>query len=150
MVDNLFLLAVAAFGLGLSLATYRFIALRQGWPMGAFHADMPWLPLLIGLASLLLAVLFAAARGTAAGGWVIILFGTLLAIFWTGFLRVGSQISLFLAPAAAVLLIMSWLAVPLGGTAFERTGWTRGEPGRYVGGTYYDNRYSGDSSGTAR
>ena len=39
--------------------------------------------------------------------------GILLAIFWTGFLRVGSQISLFLAPIASVLLITGWLSLPL-------------------------------------
>ena len=43
----------------------------------------------------------------------VVLFGVLLAIFWTGFLRVGSQISLFLAPVATVLLIAGWLAQPL-------------------------------------
>jgi hypothetical protein len=44
---------------------------------------------------------------------VIILFGILLAIFWTGFLRVGSQVSLFLAPVATVLLITGWLSIPV-------------------------------------
>ncbi|WP_072396884.1 hypothetical protein [Hyphomicrobium sp. CS1GBMeth3] len=112
MIDNLFLLAVAALGWGLSLATYRMFALRQSWPMGALQIDFPVLPALIGAISAFVAILFAAIRGAEAGGGVILLFGILLAIFWTGFLRVGSQVSLFLAPIATVLLILGWLAQP--------------------------------------
>lgn len=52
MVDNLFLLAVAALGWGLSLATYRLFARSRGWPMGALQADLPFVPVLIGLAGL--------------------------------------------------------------------------------------------------
>lgn len=137
MIDNLFLLAVASIGLGLSLATYRLFADRHGWPMGSLHADMPWLPALIGLVAFLLGLMFAVARGSAAGGWGIILFGALLAVFWTGFLRVGSQISLFLAPIAAALLLMTWFAVPL---SYDRAGWNQGDPGAFVGSTYYDNK----------
>jgi hypothetical protein len=33
-------------------------------------------------------------------------------VFWTGFLRVGSQLSLLLAPLASILLILGWLAQP--------------------------------------
>jgi hypothetical protein len=58
------------------------------------------------------ALWFAFARGADYGGWVIVLFGILLAVFWTGFLRVGSQISLFLAPIATVLLITGWASMP--------------------------------------
>lgn len=115
MIDNLFLLAVAALGWGLSLTTYRFFARRHGWPMGALQIDFPTVPALIGAISILFALLFAFTRGAEAGGWVIVLFGILLAIFWTGFLRVGSQISLFLAPIATVLLITGWLSLPLTG-----------------------------------
>jgi hypothetical protein len=111
MIDNLFLLAVAALGWGLSLATYRLFALRHRWPMGALQIDFPAIPVLIGLAAVIVAVLFAVIRGADAGGWVIVLFGILLAVFWTGFLRVGSQISLFLAPLATVLLITGWLSL---------------------------------------
>lgn len=114
MIDNLFLLAIGAFGWGLSLASYRFFARRYGWPMGALHADLPAVPTLLGLVSLMAAVGFAAARGTDYGGWIIVAFGLALAIFWIGFLRVGSQISLFLAPAAAALLVLGWLIVPFG------------------------------------
>lgn len=114
MFDNMFLLAVAALGWGLSLTTYAFFARRQEWPMGALQIDVPVVPVLLGLFSVVIAIWFAATRGPDDGGWVIVLFGVLLAIFWTGFLRVGSQISLFLAPAATVLLILAWLAVPVG------------------------------------
>jgi len=109
MVDNLFLLAVAAFGWGLSLCTYRLFARRNNWPMGALHADLPIIPILLGLAALIAGLTFAAARGPDSGGWVIIGCGLLLALFWTGFLRVGSQISLFLAPLAGILLVVGWL-----------------------------------------
>ncbi len=112
MIDNLFLLAVAALGWGLSLATYNFFARRQQWPMGALQVDFPVVPVLLGVFAISNALWFAAARGTEYGGWVIVLFGVLLAIFWTGFLRVGSQISLFLAPIAAVLLIAGWATLP--------------------------------------
>ena len=47
--------------------------------------------------------LFAAARGFEYGGWLILARGLLLAVFWTGFPRVGSQIALFLAPIAGAL-----------------------------------------------
>lgn len=113
MMDNLFLLAVAALGWGISLATYGFIARQRSWPMGALQVDFPAVPILLGLFSVLISIWFAVTRGVDAGGWVIVLFGILLAIFWTGFLRVGSQISLFLAPIATVLLITGWLSTPL-------------------------------------
>jgi hypothetical protein len=112
MIDNLLLLAIGAFGWGLSLATYRVFARREEWPMGALHADLPAVPVVIGLFALLAAIGFAAARGSETGGLVIVVSGVLLAVFWTGFLRVGSQISLLLAPAAAVLLILGWLTGP--------------------------------------
>ncbi len=114
MIDNLFLLAIAAFGWGLSLATYRLFARRYGWPMGSLQADLPVIPILLGLAALVAAIAYSAARGADYGGWVIVVCGLLLAVFWTGFLRVGSQISLFLAPWAGFLLLLGWLAEPLG------------------------------------
>lgn len=114
MMDNLFLLAVAALGWGLSLATYSIFAIRHQWPMGALQMDFPAIPVLLGLVSIAIALWFAVARGPDDGGWVIVLFGVLLAIFWTGFLRVGSQISLFLAPVATALLVLNWLSIPLG------------------------------------
>lgn len=113
-MDNLFLLAVAAFGWGLSLATYRLFARSNGWPMGALQADLPIVPVLLGLIGLISGLLFATARGADDGGWAIIGFGLVFAGVWTAFLRVGSQLSLFLAPFATFLLLLGWLSVPLG------------------------------------
>lgn len=125
MVDNLFLLAVAALGWGLSLATYRLFARSNGWPMGALQADLPVVPVLIGLSGLIAGLLFATARGGEDGGWVIIVFGVLLAALWTGFLRVGSQIGLFLVPVVTFLLLLGWLAVPLG---YSERKWATEQP----------------------
>jgi hypothetical protein len=113
-VDNLFFLAVLSLGWGLSLATYRLFARRRAWPMGTWQAELPFLPVLIGLIGLLAGLAFAAVRGAGDGGVVIILLGLILAALWTGLLRVGSQVSLFLAPIATFLLLLGWLAVPLG------------------------------------
>jgi hypothetical protein len=111
LVDIGFILAVIAFGLGLSLATYRAVATQSDWPMGAWHHSRPRLPIMIGVASLLLACAYAFARGY--GGYVlsalaIPIFGFAWAGFWTGFLRVGAQSALLLAPLAAALLIVRW------------------------------------------
>ncbi|SFV33649.1 hypothetical protein [Hyphomicrobium facile] len=125
MVDNLFLLAVAAVGWGLSLATYRLFARTRSWPMGALQADMPFIPVLIGLGGLFAGLLFATARGADDGGWMIIALGLLFAALWTGFLRVGSQLALFLAPIATFLLLLGWLAVPLG---FSERRWATERP----------------------
>lgn len=124
-VDNLFLLAVAALGWGLSLATYRLFARSRGWPMGALQAEAPFIPVLIGLAGLFSGLLFATVRGADDGGWILIVFGLLFAALWTGLLRVGSQISLFLAPIATFLLLLGWLAVPLG---FSERKWATERP----------------------
>ncbi|MDX2289499.1 MAG: hypothetical protein NW217_11850 [Hyphomicrobiaceae bacterium] len=129
MIDNLFLLAMASLGWGLSLATYRLFARRFAWPMGALHADLPVIPILIGLVAVLAGVMFAAARGAENGGWIMIGFGFLLALFWTGFLRVGSQVSLFLAPLAAFMLVVGWFSVPLG---FGIEGWATKTPGELL------------------
>ena len=109
IVDLPFFFAMLAFGWGLSLATYRMFALHYGWPMGTLQAQVPVVPVLIGLVCVTVAFLFAAARGTEFGGWIIVLLGLLLAVFWTGFLRVASQTSLFLAPISVLLLIIFWL-----------------------------------------
>lgn len=113
MADSLFLLAIVAFGLGLSLLTYRQAALLFGWPMGMPHRDWPAVPILLGLFSLLPALVFAIEQSSPLAGWGIIGCGLLLAAFWTGFLRVGSQVSLFVAPLAAAALVALWA----GGTA---------------------------------
>lgn len=111
MIDLPALLAIAALGWGLSLATYRAFARRNGWPLGSLHADLPAVPTIIGLVAIFVALAFASWRGTADGGWIVVLFGVLLWVFWTGFLRVGSQVSLFLAPIATAFLIFVWLAL---------------------------------------
>jgi hypothetical protein len=112
IVDLGFILAVVAFGSGLSLATYRVFAGRLGWPMGTWHKERPALPILVGILSLLLAGAYALARGY--GGYVVSAsaipaFGIAWAAFWTGFLRVGAQSALLLAPLAAALLIVRWI-----------------------------------------
>ena len=111
-IDVGFVLAVGAFGWGLSLATYRVFARRHGWPMGSWQQQRPGLTIIVGVLSTLLATLFALARGH--GGHVlsaslIPVFGVAWAVFWTGFLRVGAQSALLLAPVAAVLLLVRWL-----------------------------------------
>lgn len=113
MFDNLSYLAMMAFGFGLSLATYRLFAMRNSWPMGAFHADLPAVPIMIGLVSLVVGVLFAASVGDVRG-WMILGLGFVLWLVWTSLLRVGSQLSLFLAPLATGLLLMGWLGSMFG------------------------------------
>src|SRR5262249_30084433 len=107
-----FVLAVIAFGMGLSLATYRAVAAQLGWPMGIWHLERPGLPVLIGLGCLVLACAYAFAR--AYGGYflsaaVFPIFGLAWAGFWTGFLRVGAQSALLLAPLVAALLVVRWM-----------------------------------------
>jgi len=110
-VDVLFLLAAAAIGLGLSLATYRIFAVQNEWPMGELQRNKPLVPILLGVFALVIGFLFAAARGPEFGGWWIIGAGVVFAVFWTGFMRVAGQISLVLAPAATVLLLLGWIGV---------------------------------------
>jgi hypothetical protein len=111
VVDLGFVLAVVAFGSGLSLATYRVFAGRLGWPMGVWHSQRPALPVLVGISAVLLAAAYAFSRGY--GGYplsasAIPVLGLAWAAFWTGFLRVGAQSALLLAPLAAALLVVRW------------------------------------------
>ena len=111
-IDVAFVLAVLAFGWGLSLATYRLFAKHHGWPMGSWQIERPRLTILLGLVVMGVAAFFAAARGY--GGHIlsaaaIPAFGVAWAVFWTGFLRVGAQVALLLAPAAALLLVLQWV-----------------------------------------
>src|SRR5262245_29930689 len=108
MVDHLFWLAVGAIGWGLSLATYRELARFNGWPVGEAQAIAPTLMSIIGLASILPGLLLAMARGPMDGGVIIVIFGAAFAVFWCGFLRVGAQSALLLAPLAAVALVIAW------------------------------------------
>ena len=109
-VDPMFVLATAAFALGLSLASYRWFAVHNGWPMGEWQAHRPGLPIAIGLFCALLAMLFAMLRG---GATVLILplLGSLCALTWTSLTRVGAQSALLLAPAALVSLLAIWYSV---------------------------------------
>lgn len=110
-IDVLFFASSLALGWGLSLATYRAFAIRNEWPMGAWHHEKPLVPVLIGAFVVVLALLFAAARVAEAGGVWIVLAGVAWAVFWTGFMRVGSQMSLILAPAAAIVFFTMWVSV---------------------------------------
>jgi hypothetical protein len=109
MVDVLFLLAVGAIGWGLSLATYRPIAEWNGWPLGAAQASLPALTVSVGILSIVAGLAFAVARGPMHGGVVILVFGLALAVFWSGFLRVGAQSALLFAPLSAGVLLIGWL-----------------------------------------
>lgn len=105
-INPLFLLATAAFGWGLSLAIYRAVATRYAWPMGSLQKQHPLVVMLIGIAALVLTFLFILSDP--ARRWPVLLLGLLFALFWTGFLRVASQMALFLAPIAALLLGVVW------------------------------------------
>jgi hypothetical protein len=110
-LDLPFYLAVASIGFGLSLMSYRWFARRHAWPMGKWQADHPTLPVLIGLITLVVGAGFAVSRwfdGALYAAPAIGLFGLALAILWMGFLRVASQLSLFLAPAFGAMLFIAW------------------------------------------
>lgn len=111
-VDFMFMLATAAFAWGASLATYRWFANHNGWPMGEWQAHRPGLPIAIGLFAIALALLFALARG---GSTVIILplLGVLCALAWTSLTKVGAQSALLLAPFAMLALVLSWIGAAL-------------------------------------
>ncbi len=104
--NPLYLLAMATFGWGFSLAIYRPIALHFGWPMGAMQARHPLVVTGLGIAALVLTFLFIMMDPPQR--WPVLPLGLLFTLFWVGFLRVGSQISLFLAPIAALLLGVVW------------------------------------------
>lgn len=115
-LDFLFIVACLTLGFGVSLASYRFFALRNDWPMGRLHAEKPFIPIMLGGFTIVIALLFASARQYEAsralnshfdGVWIVLL-GAAWAVFWTGTMRVGSQASLFLAPLSTLVLIMAW------------------------------------------
>jgi hypothetical protein len=109
-----FIQAIGALVWGLSPSTYRAITKRCGWPMGARHTSIAELPRVIGLLCIVLAAWAASRRSggdAEASGWLILLlFGVAWAVFWTGFLRVGAQSALLLAPVATLLLLLRELA----------------------------------------
>jgi len=104
----MFVLAVAAFAWGLSLATYRWLALSNAWPMGDWQAERPALPRAIGAGAVAIAFLAALDLSGSTAVWVI-LFGAIGAFIWTMLLKVGAQSALLLAPLAAVLVLAGWL-----------------------------------------
>ena len=112
-IDVGFILAVAVVGFGLSLATYRVFARHCGWPVGSWQAAARDPDPFGRAVACGLAVLFALARGYGGyvvSAWAIPVFGMAWAVFWTGFLRVGAQSALLLAPVAAALLMVWWLS----------------------------------------
>ncbi|MDX2204909.1 MAG: hypothetical protein NW223_19320 [Hyphomicrobiaceae bacterium] len=111
-VDFGLLFAVMAFGWGLSLAVYRYLADELGWPMGAVQRQHPDLARILGQVCVGVAVLFCLWRGYAGyplSALMILVFGLAWSAFWTGFLRTGAQSALILAPAATVCLTLRWL-----------------------------------------
>jgi hypothetical protein len=54
------------------------------------------------------------SRGALHGGVAMSLLGTALAVFWSGFRRVGAQSALFLGPLAAIALALGWLLAAIG------------------------------------
>jgi len=127
-VDPMFWLATAAFAWGLSLASYRWFAIYNGWPMGEWQAHRPGLPIAIGLFSMLFAMLFAFARGGSTM-MVLPLFGVLCALGWTALTRVGAQASLLLAPLAVIALLVWWV-IAASHVAVEGASVYAPEPGR--------------------
>jgi hypothetical protein len=114
MVDHLFFLAVGAIGWGLSLATYRPVAQLNGWPLGSAQTALPAMTTVFGVVSAAVGLVFAAALGPQQGGLIILIFGVGLALFWSGFLRVGAQSALLLAPLSAGALVIVWASSALG------------------------------------
>lgn len=106
-VDAMLMLAIASFAWGLSLATYRWFAVQNGWEMGEWQSQWPILPRVIGVVAVLVAMLFALARGFDTALLVLWL-GVLGAFCWTGVLRVGAQSALLLAPFAALVAMLTW------------------------------------------
>jgi hypothetical protein len=105
--DLMFVLATTAFAWGLSVMTYRWFAIHNGWPMGAWQSGLPTLPQAIGLAVVAVAVVFALARGMGTA-LVLPLLGIVCAFGWTALLKVGAQSALLLGPLAAVLVLVGW------------------------------------------
>ncbi len=113
MIDQLFFLAIGAIGWGLSLALYRPIARLAAWPVGTAQARLPTLTRILAVVSISAGLALAIARGPLNGGIVILIFGVGLAVFWCGFLRVGAQSALLLAPIATLALICTWAIGPV-------------------------------------
>ncbi|MDH4981367.1 hypothetical protein [Hyphomicrobium sp. D-2] len=109
VADLPFFLAVGALGWGLALAFYRPAARDRRWPSGTAQRHLPAFTTILALLCIAVGGGFALSRGIAGGGVVIALFGAALAVFWLGFLRVGAQSALLLAPGAAIILLATRL-----------------------------------------
>lgn len=109
-VDPLLFIAIGAFGWGFSLATYWPLAQLMGWPKGSWQSRYTLLPIILGLASLAMAFIFALSRDGGLSAWTISVLGLLFGLFWTGFLRVAAQTALILAPMASAVLALEWMA----------------------------------------
>ena len=117
LLDVLFVTASLSLGFGASLATYRFFAWRNDWPMGELHAKRPFIPVMLGGFAIVISLLFASERqyeaarvlGSHYDGLWIVFSGTAWAFLLIGIMRVGAQISLFLAPLATLILIVAWV-----------------------------------------
>lgn len=109
LVNVMFVVATLAFAFGLNVATYRWFARHNGWPMGEWQAHRPGLAIAVGVLSMVVAMLFALARGDATV-LILPLLGGLSALAWTAIARVGSQLALILAPLCVLLLIILWIA----------------------------------------
>lgn len=111
-IDFGLLLAVLTLGWGIALATYRSVAEAIDWPMGTTQRRHPDFARVLGLACIACAAAFVVWRAIAGyplSAVMILVFGLSWAAFWLGFLRVGAQSALFLAPLAACLLLWWWL-----------------------------------------
>lgn len=106
-VDSVFVLATLAFAWGLSLATYRWFAVHNGWPMGEWQAHRPGLPIAMGLFAMAFAFIFGLARGGTTT-LIVPLLGLLCALAWTAITRIGAQSALLLAPLAVLALLVMW------------------------------------------
>lgn len=113
-VDLSFLLAVGAIGWGLALVGYRPLARAAGWPLGFAQSAVPTLTFLVGVLCAGVGSFYGLSLGLQHGGLVILIFGLGLAVFWNGFLRVGAQSALLLAPLAAGALMLASLLSNLG------------------------------------
>lgn len=78
-------------------------------------ARKPLVSVLLGVFALSIALLSVAPRTartpTALGSWWIVPGTSWFACSSTGFMRGGSQASLFLAPIATVVLVFAWISV---------------------------------------
>ena len=112
-IDYGMVLAVMTLGWGQVLLLYPAVAHAHGWPSGRWQSAhaMPARGLAYGCIALaLLFALWRAIAGFPLGAVAIPVFGVAWAVFWIGFLRVGAQSALLLAPLGAILLVVRWLS----------------------------------------